>query len=165
MLFSGVGNALVTAAGEPIPPQSVVQRLKERCPRLSIHWVGGQVRSWALKQRWAQGDPRWEMVQTGRIRKEDALDFLQLFPADCQGEDMAAFAEKYYGERNMLSKADAAKEAGRIVDSQIAADRSVMESNVGKVHEQSIERFERESRHDLRVRAGAEKAHPMIVVP
>lgn len=164
-MLSSINHALVTAAGDPIPPQSVVQRLKERCPRLSIHWVGGQVKSWALKQRWAQGDPRWEHVQTGRIRREDALDFLQLFPADCSGEDMAAFAERYYGERNMLSKADAAKEASRIVDDQIARDQRQMEANVAQAHERSMERHERESGHDLRVRAGVEKAHPMIVVP
>jgi hypothetical protein len=163
MILSGARPALVTAAGEPIPPQSVIRRLQEISPRLSLVWVGGgHVRYWGLRERWRNGDPRWEHVQTGKIPFEKAYDVVMTFPPDCQGDDMAAFVEQHYGERNMLSKADASKEADRIVNAQIAADAKVREGHIERAHTESVERFERETRHALRVRAGAEKAHPMV---
>lgn len=165
MLLSGVRSGLVTAAGEPIPPQSVVQRLKERSDRLSLVWVGGGfVKYWGLRERWRNGDPRWEQVQTGKIPHDMAYDVITVFPPDCQGDDMAAFVERFYGERNMLSKGEASKEADRIVDAQIASDKNVREGHIERAHTESVERFERESKHALRVRAGAEKAHPMVTV-
>lgn len=166
MLLTGVRNTLTTAGGDPIPPQSVVRRLQEISPRLSLVWVGGgHVRYWGLRETWRHGDPRWEQVQTGRIPADMAYDVAQVFPPDCGTEEIAAFVERYYGERNMLPKAAAAKEAERMVDAQRHAQKRVHAENVERVSQESIERHERESRHDLRVRAGAEKAHPMVVVP
>lgn len=163
-MLSSISSTLVTAAGDPIPPQSVVQRLKGT--RYSVQWIGGAVKCWQLRERWRNGDPRWEMVQTGKIPSSMACDVLQLFPEDCPGDQIVSFIENYYGsgERTM-SKGEAAKQAERIVDAARARNERKMNENIEQVHTNSVERHERESSHDLRVRAGVEKAHPMIVVP
>lgn len=162
MLLTGMSNTLVTAAGDPIPPQSVVQRLKGT--RFSVLWIPA-VKCWQLRERWRNGDPRWEMVQTGKIPRDMACDVLQLFPEDCPGDEMAAFIEKYYGSgERTLTKGEAAKEADKRVDAAMQRNAKTMESNIQSVHQNSVERHERESRHDLRVRAGTEKAHPMVTV-
>lgn len=167
MLIPGISPRLVDGLrGTPIPPQSVVRRLQEISPRLSLVWVGGgHVQYWGLRETWRQGDPRWEQVQTGKIAPDLAYDVAQVFPPECSGEDMAAFVERYYGERNMLPRAEAAKEAERIATKQMQSDASVREGHIQRVHEESLERHARESKHNLRVRAGVEKAHPMVVVP
>lgn len=162
-LVAPATSLLVSRDNVPIPPQQVVRRLEQLSPRLKIEWCAGAHRPyWGLKVRWPQGDPRWERVQTGEIPAAMAFDLDQMFPSDCAGEDMAAYVESRWGDRNLRSKADAAEEADRIVNDAIKRRSDFMDSATHRVAVQSDERFARETKHDREVRAGVEKAHPMV---
>ena len=153
--------------GEVIPPPSVVARLQQKSPRLGLRWMtGAHVPYWALTQRWEAGDARWEQVRTGRLPEDRAWDMVHLFPLSVTTEDMAAYVEERWSDTaHRKEGGEAAKEATTIAETSMGDASDVREAHVRRVTQDSLERHERESRHALRVRAGAEKAHPMIEVP
>ncbi len=160
-LHEPLPGVLVTPGGVPIPPPSVVRRLAEISPRLSVEWIAGAWKPyWGLKIRWAQGDPRWEWVQTKRIPESAAFDLEQMFPDDCTTEDMVAYVEQRWGDRAHSSNASAEAESAVIAShlQTTAAREEQIQATVTK----GQERYLSESDHARRVRAGVESAHPMV---
>jgi hypothetical protein len=127
--------------------------------------TGAHVPYWALTETWADGDPRWEQVQTGRIPRSAAYGIAHMFPLTVTTEDMAAYVEQRYGDQHRVTGGEAAKEASRMVDDAQQSQRTTQTTNIERATQTSLERHERESKHALRVRAGVERAHPMIEVP
>ena len=100
-VFGGGPNVLVNNRGEPLPPYDITERLKRIDSRLSIEWVEG---AWGcsyfgLFERWRQGDPRWQRVQSGEVPEKMARDLVQMFPRSCSTPEMAAFVEHRWGAR------------------------------------------------------------------
>lgn len=154
---------LVTSDGDPVPPQSVVTRLaRDYGDALRIEWVRGWKPYFGLKKQWSSEDPRWQRVNTGELSPESAFDLEAMFPVDRTGEQMNAYLDNHYGERNRLSEADAAKEAERMAVASVEGQRKQLDANVTKTAHESNERSVRESPHEKRVRAGAEEAHPIV---
>jgi hypothetical protein len=156
------GAPLVTPRGDPIPPQDVVQRLREIDRGLSIQWVAGAMGThyFGLFQRWRESDRRWESVRAGEVQEKDARDLVTMFPPECPPASMAAWVEYRWGPRAIPK--DPAKEAERIVEASMRQRQSVDDAVVDRVTQTGLDRFEREDTHDRLVRAGLEKAHPMV---
>lgn len=159
----GTGDVLVSTRGVPLPPQAVVDRLRQLSHRLSVRWVAGAWSPyWGLFEAWGPEDPRWDRVRVGELDPARAEDLVQMFPRDCAASDMAAFVESRWGDRNRLTAGQAASEAERIATRSLARQDAVLDAAVARVHQQGVEQFERETPHDRRVRAGVEDAHPMV---
>lgn len=153
--------------GDVIPPPSVVRRLQEKSPRLGLRWMtGAHLPYWAVTQRWAGDDPRWARVQSGEVPEASAFDIAHIFTLDVTTEDMAAYIEQRWSETaHRKTGGEAVKLADQTVTAQHQRDVATQNAHIARVTQESWERHERESRHDLRVRAGVEQAHPLIVVP
>lgn len=161
-VFGGGPAVLLNNRGEPLPPFDVVERLRRIDERLSIEWVEG---AWGcsyfgLFQRWERGDKRWERVQSGEIPEKQARDLIQMFPRSCPPAEMAAFVEARWGSRAIPN--DPKAEADRMVVEANRLYELAKQQNVEHLIDKSAERFAEESSHSLRVRAGAEAAHPMV---
>jgi len=160
-------SMFVRPGGQIIPPDHVVRRLQEKSPRLGLRWMAGaHIPYWGVTQRWAPDDPRWARVQSGQMAESEAFDIAHIFKLDVTGDDMAAYIEQRWSETaHRKEGGEAAKEAIQTVMDAQKSTHATKEKNVARATQNSLERHERESRHALRVRAGAEKAHPMIEVP
>lgn len=154
---------IVDAVGHPVPPHEVVRRLP---PGASIKWVPSAgfygTAYFALFKRWSPGDPRWQRVQSGEIKDEDARDIVQMFPRECPTHEMAAYVENRWGARN--APADPRAEADRMVAEAQKLYAQAEAESIDRAIDVSNQRSERESRHDLRVRAGADVPTPMVTV-
>lgn len=156
------GIPLVDPRGHPVPPAEVVKRLP---PGASIKWIpaGGfyGTQYFALFTAWEPNDPRWQHVQSGAYPREDARDMVQMFPPECSPQEMAAYVEARWGRRHT---ADPGADADRIVTEmavqQEKAQADAVEGALRRADEHSV----RESRHDLRVRAGVDTPTPMVTV-
>lgn len=163
-LVASARTELLDERGHPVPPQEVVKRLP---PGASIKWIPAAgfygTAYFALLKDWEPNDPRWRRVQSGEYPREDARDIVQMFPRECSVSDMAAYVEQRWGYRNN-SPADAAAAAEKYISEAAAIAHTTEQANIDRVVEQSNERSARESRHDLRVRAGADTPTPMVTV-
>lgn len=158
----GGGASLITAQGHPIPPQEVVQRLKQLSDRLSIEWVDGAwgAAYFGLFQRWGPEDPRWAQVQSGQVPEHQARDLVQMFPRECSAHDMAAYVENRWGDRNRANDpVKAAEYAVEQAQRRLDAAKALL---VDKVVNKSVTESLKTDSHDRLVRAGAERAHPMV---
>ncbi len=154
-------GVLVTPGGVPVPPPSVSKRLAEISPRLSVQWMSGAHKPyWALFVRWMPEDPRWEHVRSGQMPESAARDIEQMFPSDCGTEEMVAYVEQRWGDR--ARSTDVAKDAERIVNESLKAQSQVQEHLIADTVERGNAQHLAETSHSLRVRAGAEAAHPMV---
>ena len=125
--------------------------------------TGAHIPYWAVTQRWEQGDPRWVNVRSGMIPESKAFDVAHIFTMDVTTEDMAAYIEQRWSETaHRKEGGEASKEAHATVLSAMASRKQTDAKNLSRATQTSLEKHERESRHALRVRAGAEKAHPMV---
>lgn len=149
------------AGGDPVPSPSVVARLQQLSPRFGLRWVNGPLGYFALTVRWAEGDPRWEHVRTGALPEHMAFDIEHTFPRSVAVDEIASYVEARWGERGRVTGGEAVKEARNIVQAARDRQQSATDSAVERVHHQSVERHERESRHDLRVAAGVDRPTPM----
>ena len=156
-------SLLVSLRGDPVPPQSVVARLRALTgDKVKIEWVAGaHVPYWGYKKRWDDGDPRWQNVRTGQMSADSAYDLEMMFPQDCSVQDLAAYVESRYSETRHRSSSPS-QDAEKMVEDAKRRMEQARESQVMTATTNSLERHERESRHALRVRAGAERAHPMV---
>ena len=157
-------SVFVRPGGEIIPPDHVVRRLKAVSPRLDLRWMtGAHIPYWAVTEEWPQGDPRWAKVQSGEVPRHMAFGIAHIFQLDVSTEDMGAYIEQRWSETaHRKEGGEAAKEAIQTVMDAQKSTHATKEKNVARAAQNSLERHERESRHNLRVRAGAEEAHPMI---
>lgn len=128
-----------------------------------VEWIAGVHQPYfGLKVRWRAGDPRWQQVNEGRTPASAASDLEKMFPRDCAMSDIAAYVRAQWGDRNAMTRADAAKAADAIVDASVAAQMHARESQVDALVERGTQQHLDESSHLRRVRAGAESAHPMV---
>ena len=162
-LVASASAELIDARGHPVPPQEVVKRLPKGA---SIKWIPAAgfygTAYFALVKDWEPNDPRWRRVQEGECAREDARDIVQMFPRECPPAEMAAYVEHRWGYRNTPS--DPKAEADRLVQEAAALYAKAEQDNIDHAVEGSNERSARESRHDLRVRAGADTPTPMVTV-
>lgn len=157
----------VSPGGEVLPPDHIVRRLQAISPRLGLRWMtGAHIPYWALTEEWPTGDPRWAKVQSGEIPRHMAFGIAHIFRLDVTTEDMAAYVEQRWSETAHREEGGAAvKEADARVTETRVSTAAVKDRHIQRATQESLERHERESRHALRVRAGTERAHPMITVP
>lgn len=157
-------SVVVGLGGAVVPPPSVVAALQQISPRLGLRWMtGAHVPYWALTQRWAEGDPRWQQVQAGRIAESAAFDIAHIFPLDVSVADMASYVETRWSETaHRQTGGQAASSANRAVDEARSDTAKVQSDAVARATSQSLERHERESRHDLRVAAGVDRPSPQV---
>src|SRR6185437_1713564 len=91
---------LVTASGDPAPPQHIVAKLRAINPRLSLKWVDSY---WGLMLAWSDVDERRQLVRRGALTEAAAQDLLAMLPPDCSAEqahDYFVNACKSYGGSN-----------------------------------------------------------------
>jgi hypothetical protein len=163
-VFAGptAGATFITPRGDPIPPSEVVTALAKISPRLKIEWING---AWGqsafyLKEGWREGDPRWQRVQTGEMSEAQAFDVLTSFPREIRTDDMVAWVARRYGDR-AISR-DPRAEADRLVEQAKKLYAQADEKNIDKVVEDGTRKVLDENDHLRLVRAGAERAHPMV---
>lgn len=158
----GGGPTVLNHLGQPVPPTDVIERLARIDERLSIEWVDGAwgASYFGLFERWKQGDKRWERVQNGELPESKARDLIQMFPRSCPAPEMAAFVEQRWGSR--AQPKDPKAEADRMIAEAQKLYAQVKEQNIQAVVDNSVERFDRESAHDRRLRGGQDDAHPMV---
>lgn len=148
---------LVTPRGEPVPPQSVVQRLAAVDERLTIKWVPSVVGPyWAICETWRRGDPRWEMVQRHEVREEDAFDILCMLPSDASAEEAEGILLRKFG-RVSDPAAEAAEQMRRVTE----FNAKQKEQHVEQFLVEQEEKHVRTSKHELEVSIGATAAHPI----
>lgn len=159
-VFRGGPSMLVTPLGHPVPPQNVVERLRQISSRYSIEWLPGAwgTACFALFEKWAERDERWEQVQRGAVDPARARDIMCTFPPDCGANDMAAWVESKFGKR----VADPYAEADRMIAEALKMRQAADAAAVDKVVETGTDRFLGESDHLRAVNAGVERAHPMV---
>lgn len=148
---------LITPRGEPVPPQSVVQRLAAVDERLTIKWVPSVAGPyWAICETWRRGDTRWEMVQRGEFREEDAFDILCMLPPDASSEEAEGILLRKFG-RVSDPAAEAAKQVRRITEANVKQKAAHVEQFLVEQEEKHV----RTSKHDLELTVGATTAHPI----
>lgn len=150
---------LVTPRGDPIPPQSVVDRLAAVDERLTIKWVPSPATGpyWAIVERWPRGDARWQYVRDGVHGEDLAYDMLAMLPPDCSAEQAEGFILRKFA-RVTDPKKDAQQQVERV---QKANDQRKVAVREAFLVEQE-EKHARQTSHEMRVLAGAEAAHPMV---
>jgi hypothetical protein len=148
---------LVTALGEPVPPQSVVKRLAAVDERLSIKWVPSVVGAyWGIIERWRSEDPRWQDVRNGIVREQDAFDLRAMLPGDCSAEEAEGFVLRHF-ERVSRPDQQAEKQVDRIVKHNRATKQKHVESFLEEQEHKTI----RTSKHEHEVNLGVATAHPI----
>lgn len=157
-------GVLVTPGGVPVVPDWLQQEITQVTDgRGRVEWIAGVHQPYfGLKVRWRQGDPRWQMVNENRMPASAAFDLEQMFPRDCSMNDIAAYVRAHWGDRNAMTKQDAAEEAERIVTESVARQAVAKDAQVDALVTKGTQHFLDESDHLRRVRAGAESAHPMV---
>jgi hypothetical protein len=161
VVFAGQGpvGGLVTVDGHPILSPSVEQALKERHPNYRIDWIESAwgMSGFAIKERWKSEDPRWREVQEGKRDPDKAFDIVHRFNNDASSDDMLAFIENRMGRVR-----DPKKEAEKLIAQAEKLMRESQEQRVDEVVAQGTQRILDESDHLRQVRAGVERAHPMV---
>lgn len=162
VVYAGRGDApLVSERGHPIPPQEVVQELNARYPGIRVEWLQGAwgMSGWALKKAWGSEDKRWERVRSGECDPDHAFDLLTRFPPETRSGDMLGWIDRNIAGSRRI---DPAKEAERLVAQAAKLMAEAQALGVDQVVDQGTQRILDESDHLRHVRAGAERAHPMI---
>lgn len=151
-----------TPVGDPIPPSDVVKALAAISPRLKIEWVGGAYGAcyFALKERWKEGDVRWARVQSGELPEANAFDVLTMFPREVRTGDMIAWISSKWGDRAFAK--DPRAEAERLIEQAKKLMAEADASHVDAAVETGTRRILDENDHLRLVRAGVERAHPMV---
>jgi len=156
------GAALITPVGHPIPPTDVVRELAMVSPRLRIEWVPGAYGQsyFGLKERWRDGDARWQHVRSGAMPEENAFDLVSRFPREMPTSEMVSWVRNHYGERNIPDDPGAA--ADKLIEEAMKLRRLAEQRTVDEAVETGTRRILDESDHLRRVQAGVERAHPMV---
>lgn len=86
---------LVTERGDPIPNSETVARLKQIDGDLDLRWHPAFGR-WAIMYKWRRSDPRWQLVQQGRVPEAEALDAIAWLPADCSADEAYGYVVRSF---------------------------------------------------------------------
>lgn len=161
--LSGGGAALINDRGAPLVP-SELQRAVEAAGEkngltLTVEWLDGAwgTSCFVVKQRWPQGDPKWQRVQCGELDERNAFDVITRFPREMRTGDMVGYIRDKFGYVR-----DPRAEAAKLIAEAERIMRDAQESQVDKAVEQGTQRILSESNHARLVRAGAERPHPMV---
>lgn len=128
---------ILSADATPIPPSGVVERLQEIDSNLGLKYVNGVLgESWALTWRWPMGDKRWQRVQTGEIKPENACDVYAYLPIECSPSEAAGWAE-----RNLRRFAGTSHEIDRMLDQLDKHNAGVKQAHLDKIRELGHELF------------------------
>lgn len=148
---------LITPRGDPVPPQSVVARLAAVDERLTIKWVPSVAGPyWAICETWRRGDSRWDMVQRGEFREQDAFDILCMLPPDASSEEAEGILLRRFG-RVSDPAAEAAEQMQRVATFNATQKKKHVENFLVEQEEKHV----RTSKHDLELTIGATTAHPI----
>lgn len=153
----------ITPHGDPIPPSELVRVVEEAGAKsgltLTVEWLNGAwgTSSFVVKQRWPQGDPKWQRVQCGECAEANAFDVIFRFPAEMRTGDMVGMVRDKFGYVR-----DPRAEAERLMAEAQRLYAQAEASAVDRAVEQGTQRILDESDHARLVRAGAERAHPMV---
>ena len=158
-IVASAGVDLITPMGDPVPPQDILRRVKAISPRYDIRWVSGAwgMSYFGLFEQWTERDARREWIQRGAHDPSKDYDLVYMFPVGCTPHEMAAYVEQRFGMRGI----DPRKEADRLVAEAQKLYAQASDEAVDKTVQLSMERRERESDHDLRVRGGLDTPTPM----
>lgn len=158
-IIAGVSNVLVSPRGDPIPPRELVEALKARHPRFKIEWVKAAwgMSGFVIKEEWKESDPRRDEIRRGARDPESAFDLLTRFPDGCPTGEMLSWIEN-----NLGYVRDPVKEAERRVEEARKALEEAQARQTDQAVETGTRRILDESDHLRQVRAGAERAHPMV---
>lgn len=85
-------SVLVTANGDPQPPEDVLRRLRAVDGGLTLEWQR-QMKQWTVKRAWPQSDRRWQWVQEQSYPPSAAHDILGYVPNDCDVDQVPAYVE------------------------------------------------------------------------
>lgn len=162
----GVSRPLVTPRGDPVISAEVERRLEDynrrQGTRYAIRW---QASAWGIAyfglfEQWAERDPRRERIQKGEMDVSQARDLVTMFPPECRADEMLGWME-----RNLRGWSnDPAGDAQKIVERRMAQHGTHIEGAVDALVEEGTDRIVREDDHARRLRAGVERAHPMVMV-
>ena len=160
-IISGVSSLLVTPQGDPTVPYEVEKAIKARHPRLKIEWLKAAwgMSAFVIKEEWGPNDKRREEIRRGERDPSTAFDILARFPPGISTNDMLGWIENNLGFQHGL---DPVKEAERIVAEAQKRLAEVRSGQVDQTIQTGEDRYVREDSHDRAVRAGVEKAHPMV---
>lgn len=79
------------AAGIPVPPQEITERLTRMDPALGLRYLSAE---WAVIWRWPADDPRWATVQSGETDPAFAFDIVGWLPITCSVDEAPAWLER-----------------------------------------------------------------------
>lgn len=148
---------LVTALGEPVPPQSVVKRLAAVDERLSIRWVPSVAGAyWGIVERWHPDDPRWASVRSGEHPEAATYDLRAMLPPDCSAEEAEGFVLRHF-ERMGDHREAAAEKVATVGKHNAAVKAKHVESFLVEQEEKHV----RTTKHELELVVGATPAHPI----
>ena len=169
VVYANQGAQFITPSGDPIVPSELQQVVEEAGRKagleMSVHWLNGAwgTSCFVVKQKWPQGDKKWERVQCGELSPEYAFDVVMRFPPEMRTGDMVGMMRDKFGFVR-----DPRKEAERLMEQA----RKLLEQNeqtaTDGLVEKGTQRILDESDHQRTLRAqeyGAnfhERAHPMI---
>lgn len=82
---------LRNAAGIPIPPLDITERISRIDPLLGLRYLSAE---WAIIWSWPLSDPRWATVQSGETDPAFAWDIVGYLPLTCSVEEAPAYLER-----------------------------------------------------------------------
>jgi len=93
---------LVGVDQNPLPPTQLLARLQEIDERLGVRWSPHN-ESWAVTERWVQGDKRWVLFQSGQIG--EPVDHVCWIPKDADPNSVGDHMARILGEMDNTNKA------------------------------------------------------------
>ena len=150
---------IVTDRGNPYPPSEVVEFLARTKPRWKIEWLDAAwgMSGFVIKEKWHDEDKRWERVRCGECDPENAFDVIIRFPREIRTGEMVSWMENKLGYVK-----DPAKEADRLIAQAMKLRADAEQQAVERAVETGTQRVLDESDHTRLVRAGVERAAPMV---
>lgn len=139
-------SLILSERGTPEPPTEVQRRLAQIDDRLFLAWYpfgphGQGV--WAIRERWAETDPRRQFIQRGEMRADADFDQLGTAPVGCSADDAFAFVVQALRQRaatkgeadRMLSRVDQynAAQAARNVAPVKARAAELIDANAPRI--------------------------------
>lgn len=165
VVFAGAseGAMFVDTVGDPIPPAELQQVIREAGEKfglsLKVEWLNAAwgMSAFVVKQQWPQGDKKWQRVQCGECAPENAFDVIFRFPREMRTGDMVGHVRDKFGFVR-----DPKAEAQRLMEQAERLLRQSTEGAIDAAVETGTQRILDESDHTRLVRAGLERAHPMV---
>lgn len=159
----GGGAVFTNDRGDPLVPSELSRVVAEAGQKygltLTVEWLNGAwgTSAFVIKQRWPQGDPKWQRVQCGELNESMAFDVIARFPREMRTGDMVGWIRDKFGFVR-----DPKAEADRLMAEAQKLYAEATETQLNHAVDQGTQRILDESDHLRLVRAGAERPHPMV---